>query len=257
MIRKADYIKKRFSSLQDKTLKNALAHRIGTEFPRLGGPRILHLCADMVLEVIETHMRATEHLTHGQILWMGVSVDDPPAEGKRIRDTRLVPVVMTLSTPGDVQERIDRISKAQRLQRKAVRLCTEAFRQGALLSNSDLAEMLNLEDSTVSKLLTDYERDTNRVVPRRATLHDMGTGITHKRIICWKRYVEGKNPERVARETYHSLEAVERYLSQFDRVRHCRQQGMNPEEIAYVLKCSRRLVDEYIHIDTMLEQDND
>jgi hypothetical protein len=35
----------------DKTLENALAHRIAREFPRIGGPRICQLCAQMILEV--------------------------------------------------------------------------------------------------------------------------------------------------------------------------------------------------------------
>ena len=94
----------------------------------------------------------------------------------------------------------------------------------------------------------------SRLVPRRATLHDVGTGLTHKRIICWKRYAEGKSAEEVARETYHSLEAVDRYLGQFDRVRHCRRQGFSPQKTAYTLNCSVALVQEYLAIDEELEE---
>ena len=39
-----------------------------------------------------------------------------------------------------------------------------------------------------------HERSTKTVVPRRATLHDVGSGITHKRIICWLRYACRKGP---------------------------------------------------------------
>ena len=81
----------------------------------------------------------------------------------------------------------------------------------------------------------------------------MGTGLTHKRIICWKRYAEGKPADIVAKETYHSLEAVDRYLGQFDRVRHCRRQGFSPEKTAYTLNCSVALVKEYLAIDQELE----
>jgi len=35
-----------------KTLENALAHRIAKEFPRIGGPRICKLCAEMIMEVV-------------------------------------------------------------------------------------------------------------------------------------------------------------------------------------------------------------
>ena len=40
MSTKPDFLKKKFGPLRDKTIENALAHRISKEFPRIGGPRI-------------------------------------------------------------------------------------------------------------------------------------------------------------------------------------------------------------------------
>jgi hypothetical protein len=252
MSSKPDFIRKKFGPLREKTLRNALAHRIVKEFPRIGGPRICQLCADMILEVISKHMRSKENLTHGQALWMAVSVKNPPVHRQRIADTELVPVLLDLCTAEDVQLRIDRLPVRQRLLRKVLRLCQQAYDQGGLLSNCDLAELLNSDDSRVAAVLAEHERVTGTLVPRRATLHDVGTGLTHKRIICWKRYAEGKEPHIVARETYHSLEAVDRYLGQYDRVRHCRLQGLTPEQTAHTLACSLGLVQEYLAIDDLL-----
>jgi hypothetical protein len=39
MSRTPDYIRKKYAPLLDKTLQNALAHTIGEQFPRIGGPR--------------------------------------------------------------------------------------------------------------------------------------------------------------------------------------------------------------------------
>ena len=117
----------------------------------------------------------------------------------------------------------------------------------------DLAELLGTGDSSVAHLLAAYERRQNTVVPRRATLHDVGTARTHKRIVCHKRYREGKPAHLVAKETYHSLEAVDRYLAQYDRVRHGRLQGLSPIETAHLLDCSLSLVEEYLQIDRELE----
>ena len=197
MSSKPDFIRKKFGPLREKTLRNALAHRIVKEFPRIGGPRICQLCADMILEVISKHMRSQEHLTHGQALWMAVSVNNPPAHRQRIADTELVPVLLDLSTAEDVQQRIDRQPTPERLLHKTLRLCQQAHQQGGLLSNCDLAELLNTSDTAIARVLTGHERLTNTVVPRRATVHDVGTGLTHKRIICWKRYAEGKEPHLV------------------------------------------------------------
>jgi hypothetical protein len=249
-----DFVRKKFGPIRDKTLRNVVAHRIAKEFPRIGGPRIRLLCADMILEVVLKHMRSHEHVAHGQVLWMAVSVNDPPRHHQRIIDTDLVPVLLDLCTADDVQQRIDRLPTPQRLLRKAIRLCEQAHQQGGLLSNCDLAELLNTDDSRVAQVLAEHERSTGKLVPRRATLHDVGTGLTHKRIICWKRYAEGKEPHLVARETYHSLEGVDRYLGQYDRVRHCRLQGFAPAQIAHTLACSLALVQEYLDIDDLLEE---
>ena len=251
---KEDSIRDHYRPLLAKTLENSLAHVIGEQFPRIGGPRIRVLCAQMILDVVNAHVRPAGHLRHGQALWLGIALDDPPRWRRRTEDTKLVPVVLDLSTPDDIQARMDRKPSPERLRIKAVRLCEQAHRQGALLSNSDLSELLGRDGSTISGVLVQHEKKAGKLVPRRATLHDVGTGLTHKRIICWKRYAEGKPADIVAKETYHSLEAVDRYLAQFDRVRHCRQEGFSPEKTAFTLNCGVSLVNEYLAIDLELNQ---
>ncbi|MHC4510882.1 MAG: DUF1670 domain-containing protein [Planctomycetota bacterium] len=249
---KVDLVRRMFRTQLDKNLKNALAHVIGRDFPRIGGDRIRALCAEMILEVVAEHLRPREHLRHGQVLWLGVDVNDLPSRGKRTADMDLIPVILDLSTDEDILARIDRVPVGERLRMRAVRLCEQAYQQGALLSNADLAELMTGDDARMSQVLTAHERKTGNIVPRRATLHDVGCGVTHKRIICWKRYAEGKTSDQIAHETHHTVEAVDRYLGQFDRVRHCLMQEMTTAEMAFTLNCSRRLVEEYARIDREL-----
>ena len=257
MHNQTDFLRKKFGPLKARNLKNAIAHQITTEFPRIGGPRICSLCAEMIMDVVSKYMRSRDHITHGQVLWAAVDVNDPPRRHRSTADTKLVPVLLDLSTADDVQQRIDRLSRSKRLLHRARRLCQQAYRQGALLSNCDIAEMLHVSSDYVGQLLAEHERSTEKIVPRRATLHDVGSGITHKRIICWLRYARGKDPQVVARETYHSLEAVDSYLGQYSRVRHCRLEGLTPEQTAHVLKCSVRLVQQYLEIDDLLAKASD
>ncbi len=254
MGRQPDYVKKKFSPLLQKTLKNVLAHRIKTEFPRIGGPRIVNLCVEIILQVVKAHFRSRDCIAPGQLVWMAVDVNDPPSRGKRIAETELVPVVLDVSTPGDIQRRLERQSPRERLKQRAIRVCHQAYEQGGLLSNCDVAELLNSEESVISTLLVEAQREQGQVVPRRATIHDVGTGLTHKRIICWKHYKEGKLTPEIARETYHSTEAVDRYLGQYDRVRYCRNQGMSLEKTAFTLNCSRSLVQEYLAIENEISK---
>jgi len=256
MINKNDRLKAGLQPLLAKTLENALAHSIAKEFPRIGEPRICKLCAEMIMEVVNNHIRSKDYVHHGQIVWTAVSINDRPGWCQKIAETDLITVVLDASTSEDVQGRIDRVHPRQWRLRKAIRMCRQAYEQGGLLTNHDLSEILNLADSLIAQLLANYERQNKTLIPRRGTVHDADNSLSHKWIICHKRYVEGKSADQIARETYHSLEAVDRYLGQFDRVRHCLQQGMDTAEIARILNCSVSLVEVYQQIDKELESDN-
>ena len=249
---KPDYLRKRYGPMREKSLKNAISYRIARDFPRVGGERIRQFCAEAILEVVQQHLRPREHVRHGQVVWLAVSLNDPPARQKRLRDTELVPVILDLSTADDIQAILDRVKPQERLRRKALRLCEQAHAQGALLSNVDLAELLNRADAQIASVLAAHERQQQQLIPRRATLHDFGSGQTHKAIIC-RKHVEGKTADQIARETHHSLSAVDRYLADFDRVRQCRQLGMSPEQIAFTLNHSQRLVQQYLELDKELQ----
>ena len=253
MTNKTDSLKAGLQPLLAKTLENALAHRIAKEFPRIGGPRICKLCAEMIMEVVHNHIRSKDYVHHGQIVWTAVSIDDRPGWCQKIADTDLVTVVLDASTPEDIQSRIARVHPRQWRLRKAIRMCHQAYEQGGLLTNTDLSEILNFADSLIAQLLANYERQNKTLIPRRGTVHDAGNSLSHKWIICHKRYVEGKSADQIARETYHSLDAVDRYLGQFDRVRHCLQQGLDTAEIAHILNCSVSLVEVYQQMDKELD----
>ena len=61
MINKNDRLKAGLQPLLAKTLENALAHRIAEEFPRIGGPRICKLCAEMILGYPQRHLTNIDH----------------------------------------------------------------------------------------------------------------------------------------------------------------------------------------------------
>lgn len=251
-MRVPDYLHKHLKPMRVKSLRGQLSRTIRQTFPHFGGVRITNLLADIILEVVESHLRPRDSLHHGQLLWLGFDINDPPSRNKTSENVRLVPVVLDLWTEDDLEAHLDRVSHSERLLKRCIRLHQQAYEQGALLSNVDLAGMLGVSESRISRLLAEHERKQKVVIPRRATLHDVGSGVTHKRIICWKRYVDGKSPEVIARETQHSLTSVDRYLGMFDRVRCCSQQPMPSHEIARVLGCTERLVNEYLALDALL-----
>lgn len=254
MAGKIDDLKSKFAPLKDRTVVNSLSRCLHEQFPRIGGPRIRKLCAEMILETLDGHLVSQARLSHGQVLWMATAEDDPPRRHRKSSETKMVPVILDLSTPQDIEARIERVEPRQRLLAKSLRLCRQAHQQGGVLSNSDLAELLSRDSSHIGSLIAEHERKNNCVIPRRATIHDVGTGLTHKRIICRKRYVEGKPTHLIAKETCHTRESVDRYLALFSRVRQCRYEGLSPQQISFTLNCSKPLVQEYIDIDDEIQR---
>jgi hypothetical protein len=151
-------------------------------------------------------------------------------------------------TAQDIQEATAPRTRPQTRRNKVVRLCTQAYAQGGVLSLADIALMLHVSISQVSKAILEHERAGGASVPRRGTIHDMGRSVTHKAIICYKHLVEQKPTSQVAQETFHSAEEVEYYVQCFRRVQLCRDSGMSPEDIALATGHSLLLVQEYLDL---------
>jgi len=58
-------------------------------------------------------------------------------------------------------------------------MCQQAYEQGGVFSDLDLSEILSITDARVGQILPEYEQQTGQIIPRRATIHDMGSGLSH------------------------------------------------------------------------------
>ena len=162
-------------------------------------------------------------------------------------ETRQVPVILTLIDPSDITSFRQGTPRHEVLRYAVARAAQEAYAQGGVLSTVDLSLLFARSRSTISKQIRDYETETQQVVPRRGTVHDMGPTFSHKRIICYKAFVEGKPTHIIARETYHTPLAVDNYLLDFARVYFAvHQRDLSPEDTAFTLGRSLRLVQGYL-----------
>jgi hypothetical protein len=237
-----------YVSCARKTFHSSLCYLLSTEFPGSFGPSVTRLFADKVHELYERCHPPLSHIKMGQVLWMAVAANDRPGRHKRIQDSRLVPVLLDLVTPQDIDDATATGKRLETRRRKIVRLCYQAFRQNAVLSEADLSLLLHVEARTVSRDILDHEDATLEIVPRRGTIHDMGRSVSHKGVICYKRLVENKTTSQVAEETYHCPEEVEYYVQCLRRIQLCRDSGMSPEDIAKATGHSQFLVQEYLEL---------
>lgn len=112
----------------------------------------------------------------------------------------------------------------------------------------DLSLILCYADSYLSQLRLKYEKRKNTILHFTGYDQDIGTAISHKAMILRKIFLEKKDPIRVARETNHSPEAVERYCLDFNKIKWCIENGMSKEEIIIVTGLKAHLIDEYMKI---------
>ena len=232
-----------------KTLREAIRNFIRREFPRLGGPWVIEMFVDKLLQLVDRYHIERDKLQPGQTLWSAVAIDEAPGYHKPMYATRQVPVVLTLVNQEDIRAMRQGLPWTKILQGELVRAMKEAHAQGGLLTTSDLSVLFHHSHSRVAELIREYETQTGEVVPRRGNLHDMGRTVTHKRIICHKAFLEGKTTAVIARETNHSPEAVDNYLLDFARVYYATVlKGMSIEEATFAIQRPQSLVQEYVKL---------
>lgn len=106
------------------------------------------------------------------------------------------------------------------VERRAIRvrrLTREAYAQDALLSQRDISVLTGYSDSAVS-LTAVALRNHGEFLPLRGYLADMGSLPTHKAAII-RLYLQGVLTPGIARRSWHSKQAVDRYIRGFKRVR--------------------------------------
>jgi Protein of unknown function (DUF1670) len=236
-----------YAACTRKTFQSVLCHLLQTEFPATFGPTVTRLFADKIEELYERCHPPLARVKVGQVLWLAVAASDR-AHNQRIENTRLVPVLLDLVTPKDIDATFHGGQRLATRRDKVVRLFQQAFAQGGVLSEADVALLLHVHDHAISEEVRAYERASGDSVPRRGTIHDLGRSVSHKAVICYKRLVEKKSTSQVAQETYHSPEEVEYYVQCCRRIQLCCDNGMSPEDTALATGHSLFLVHEYLRL---------
>ena len=234
--------------LKSKTFESALEVFFEREFPQLGGALVRPLIVKEIKKMVETYYPLTKRMKMGQIMWVGVAKEEKQSYGKRLENTKLRPVILDFCSAEDMEAQFKNTKNREIRKQMVARLYTEAFEQGVCLTSADIAALLKVSISTISKYAREYEKENDCLLPRRGTIHDIGRSITHKAVICRKVILERKSIEDTARETNHSVEAVTRYVVNFKRIYKCLEKGLSVEDTAFAVKVSKNLILEYVNI---------
>lgn len=135
MIRpKLHHRERQYRPLAGKTLRPVLIRFVSREFPRLGGPWVVELFVDKLLEIMAKYRIAPEQLRPGQTLWPAIALDERPAYRKPTSAMRQVPVVITQANQNDVNDLRNNANLTDVLKRALARAAKEAFAQGGVLT---------------------------------------------------------------------------------------------------------------------------
>ncbi len=238
------YKEKRYKSAHKRFLKPALENFFKTEFPKAFGPAIRSLVVDQLIMIFETNNRDINTIKPGQVLWNAIHKDTRADSSKM----KLVPVVLTLVNSKDIAKLEGGYRISEHKQDVVARLLNEAYSQNALLSMRDVSLLMAISDSSASMIRKRYEEKHNIELPHPGVLHDMGSCLTHKYQIIYKCVVEKKDPMIVARETNHTMQAVDHYLKDYNRVKTLYLDNKDVNYIHLVTQMSNGLITQYINI---------
>ncbi|MBC8230201.1 DUF1670 domain-containing protein [bacterium] len=253
---------KKFRRINDKSLRQLLIHRFINAYGYDKGEVTAKAIVDDILQTIEHYFVIAKplqlmaegktppddySLRYGQLVWMAVPIDEYPQRGKSIVQTRMKPVILTYLAAEDIETIRKGFTSRQLRINRMVRWCEQAYDQGALLTQLDLAVLLNVCDSVVSSYVNEYQRTSGKILPTRGNIHDLSGAITHKREIITL-YLEGHLTPTIARKTRHSKEAVDRYIRDYESVKIVRKATEDIDEMSQITHLSKRVIQQYLDL---------
>ena len=250
---KAQIQLKKCRRLKDKNLRQHLLHRFLNNYGYDKGEITAKAIIDDIMTLIEEYFLVStidndlHYIQYGQLVWMAVPIDEYPKRGKSIAETRMKPVVLTFVDDSDIEHIAHGFDTKTMRKNRLKRWVDEAFDQGALLTQLDLAMLLGVCDAVVSQYVNSIQK-TGTLLPTRGNIHDLSGAITHKREIITF-YLEGYLTPEIALKTNHSKEAVDRYIKDYHKVELLWKHSItNLDEISRLTRLSKRVIQQYIDL---------
>ncbi|MFQ6084516.1 MAG: DUF1670 domain-containing protein [Candidatus Aminicenantia bacterium] len=205
---------------------------------------------DTIYKVYSNYFETATPLKPGQIRLQLVAVEAKVSQS--LSESKQVTVVLTLNDDKEDLEIRKKDGIVALRRHKIQRICREAFDQGGLLTVEDLAyRIFNCGVRTICRDL-DYFRKQDIFIPLRSTVKDVGRTLSHRLLII-KLWAQGKEYSEIAKNTCHSLPAIQNYVDKFKRTITLSKEGYDVNRIAFLLRLSGSLVEQYIDIYNKLD----
>jgi hypothetical protein len=225
--------------LAEKTVERQFLYEMERDF------ELAPATSRAVLETAQALLLSSNHdrTLEGQMLVTVVSKKEP--SGKPLSAMKKVGVIVTVDG-GLADLEVLRHFGGLGLRRvRMLRMTEEAVDQGGVLTQEDLARLLQTDVRTIRRDIAALRHD-GHWVPTRGTVHEIGRGQSHKAKIV-EMYLQRMTYTEIVRRARHAASSIKRYVETFGRVVVLWEKGVRePREIAYVVGISERLAHEYL-----------
>jgi len=165
--------------------------------------------------------------------------------GKPLSEQEMVRVTLTVDDGIEDLEVLKLQGFKALRQKKVLRLTDEAYEQGGLLTQEDLARLLQVSSRTIRSDIAELTFDGN-TIHTRGFDHDIGRGVSHKTRIV-DLYLSGYAYAAIMHKTRHGAHSIKRYVSTFGRLLLLLSHDITDlSELSRLLHQSERLSQEYL-----------
>jgi hypothetical protein len=222
-----------------KTSEQQLFHELETEygFPRATCRSLVQLMHEFIGQNYGNQREDK------QIIYHAVSKDEPP--GKQLDKIKIVPVKLTITHPEDA-DILEKKGVSGLRQHKLVRFTTEAYDQGGLLVQEDLALLVNSSLRTIQRDMKEL-REQEIDIPTRGSIQDIGPTISHKTKIV-ELWLKGFEYTEIELRTNHTGYSIKRYLVDFSRIVMLQDKGYTVNQIRELTDNSEKVVKEHLDL---------
>lgn len=246
----------RFASIPKRNFRAALIRLLETEYKLIGSHRVLEALADDIEQLQREYFPPQDRIEAGTIGWITTQKTvKKPSWGKRTEDYDTIMVYLPLWTQSDLDKLIyikagtknsNYVVNRDRDITRMVRLIKSTWEQNGFLCQAELAVLLNRGLRTIQTYIAEYEANhPDDPLPLKGYILDQGSRPTHKRIII-NLYEQGVAPPDIARRTNHGLDAVDRYIKSYERVKGLYKKRLNSSEIQKMTGISIKVVNAYL-----------
>ncbi|QQK77820.1 DUF1670 domain-containing protein [Salicibibacter cibarius] len=201
------------SGFAKRTFRSALMEMLESEYKLIGSHKVIELIADDICQLRDEFYPMRHETSFGNLTWITTSSEnEKPKLGQKIEDYKAQRIDLPLVTEEDLK-------KAQNGIRHGLSgSLTPPLNKEGGSSLEELSLMVNRSTLTVSKRIQEYQEGHQIILPIKGNQLDIGPGVTHKKIII-ELYEQQVPPPDIAKRTHHSLEAVDRYIKDYDKVK--------------------------------------